>query len=213
MPSKVGGRLVLLIPYEIATHWKRSISAAIRDFRKKEEVFLDNLNLARKIAHEYSHKCPEPYEVLENLAFTGLWKAVDRLEEDRARLSTFSQRYIQGEIQRYLRDHGYKLVRVPRAWQEWYELVQREYRRQEDAYNQGLRLIPAPSVVELDEMLKSANETQGLLGTTRPPKVDDVKYGRIYLTWPELVAAMSRQVFSFDAMEVERNYDDDDGEL
>lgn len=204
------GRLALLIPYVIAVHWRRSISAAIRSFKEKEELFLNNLNLARKIAHEYSHKCPEPYEVLENLAFVGLWKAVDRLEEDRAKLSTFSQAYIKGEIQRYLRDHGYKLVRVPRSWQEWYELVQREYRRQEDAYNQGLRLIPAPSLEELDQMFKSANDTQGLMGTTRPPKVDDDKQGRIYLGWSDLMQAMSRQVVSFDAMEVERNYGDDE---
>lgn len=208
MPSQVyKGRFALLIPYVIAQIRTRSIRAVINDFKKKEKVFLANLNLARKIAHEYTHKCPEPYEVLENLAFTGLWKAVDRLDQDKASLSTFSQRYIQGEIQRYLRDHGYKLIRVPRAWQEWYELVQREYRRQESAYNGGLRLIPPPPIDELDGMLKQANDLQGLLGTTRPPRIDDPKQGRIYLSWSDLVQAMSRQIFSFDAMEVERDYE------
>lgn len=189
-------------------HYRRSIAVVIQDFKKKEKVFIANLNLARKIAHEFLYKCPESYDVLENLAFTGLWKAVDRLDNERASLSTFAQPYIKGEIQRYLRDHGYKLVRVPRAWQEWYELVLREHRRQDAAYSKGLRMIPAPTVEELDEMLKKANDDQGLLGTTRPPKVDDIKKGKVYLKWQELCQAMARQIVSFDALEVEREFDD-----
>lgn len=186
----------------------RSLSSAIRDCKAKQAILNDNLNLARTIAHKFAQKAPEPYEVLENLAFTGLWKAIERWEPSKARLSTFSYSYIEGEIQRYLRDHGYKLVRVPRAWQEWYQLVNREYRRQEDAYNKGLRAIPPPTMEELDEMFKRANDSQGLLGTTRPPKVSDLSRdgGRIYLKWSELTEAMARQIISIDAMVVECDY-------
>lgn len=69
-------------------------------------------------------------------------------------------------------------------------------------------MIAAPTLEELDLMLKEANDSQGLLGTTRPPKVNDSRKGKIYLNWDELSEAMARQIISFDALEVERDYGD-----
>ena len=72
------------------------------------------LSLARRLARGYS-RGREPLEDLEQVAFIGLLKAIERYEIDRgAAFSTFAVPTIAGELKRHFRDYTW-LVRVPRA--------------------------------------------------------------------------------------------------
>lgn len=81
---------------------------------RRNKIALANDGLARKIAHQQSQVCPEPYDDLLQLARIGLMKAVERFEEDRDnRFSSYAVPWIRGEIQHYLRDK-WGAIRVPR---------------------------------------------------------------------------------------------------
>jgi RNA polymerase sigma-B factor len=70
--------------------------------------------LARRLASGFN-RGREPLEDLEQVAFIGLVKAIDRFEADRGTaFTTFAVPTITGELKRHLRDHTW-LVRVPRA--------------------------------------------------------------------------------------------------
>src|SRR5215210_1847215 len=70
--------------------------------------------LARRLASGFK-RGREPLEDLEQVAFIGLMKAIDRFEADRGTaFTTFAVPTITGELKRHLRDHTW-LVRVPRA--------------------------------------------------------------------------------------------------
>lgn len=189
------GRLIIVVPLLILGIYARRLEYHWRKYR--DGILIDNIGLARAIAHDYVKKSPEPYEVLENLALTGLSRAIEQYDPSKqVRLSTFSRRYIQGEIQHYLRDH-IKSVRIPRSWQEWYEAVIRYHRRLEDAYNRGDRSIPAPPIVQIDEMFRSPSARGLMVGPIKPPAG---------VSWAEIEEAMNRKVYSLDAMIQEADY-------
>lgn len=77
-----------------------------------------NAGLVRKVAHQVSKRCAEPYEDLEQMGYLGLVRAIERFNpyQNRA-FSSFAVPYIRGEMLHYLRDKG-SLVRIPRRWQE-----------------------------------------------------------------------------------------------
>ena len=81
--------------------------------------------LVRKMAHQFSHQCPEPYEDLEQIGYFGLIRAIERFDPNQGyAFSSFAVPYIRGEILHFLRDRS-SLVKTPRRWQELYNQGQK----------------------------------------------------------------------------------------
>lgn len=81
--------------------------------------------LVRKIAHQFSHQCTEPYEDLEQIGYLGLIRAIERFNPKQGyAFSSFAVPYIRGEIMHFLRDRS-GLVKIPRRWQEVYNQGQK----------------------------------------------------------------------------------------
>ena len=79
-----------------------------------------NIGLVRKVAHQVSRKCAEPYEDLEQIGYLGLIRAIERFDlHQGSAFSSFAIPYIRGEMLHYLRDRG-SMMRIPRRWQELY---------------------------------------------------------------------------------------------
>lgn len=79
-----------------------------------------NVGLVRKVAHQVSRKCAEPYEDLEQIGYLGLIRAIERFDlHQGSAFSSFAIPYIRGEMLHYLRDRG-AVMRIPRRWQELY---------------------------------------------------------------------------------------------
>ncbi|TAE56679.1 MAG: RNA polymerase sigma factor SigF [Nostocales cyanobacterium] len=76
--------------------------------------------LVRKIAHQFNHRCDEPYEDLEQVGYFGLIRAIERFNPNHGyAFSSFAVPYIRGEILHFLRDRS-SLLKIPRRWQELY---------------------------------------------------------------------------------------------
>ncbi|HEY9861867.1 MAG TPA: sigma-70 family RNA polymerase sigma factor, partial [Candidatus Obscuribacterales bacterium] len=66
-----------------------------------------NAGLVRKIAHQVSHQCAEPYEDLEQIGHLGLIRAIERFNPSQGcAFSSFAVPYIRGEMLHFLRDRG-----------------------------------------------------------------------------------------------------------
>ena len=79
-----------------------------------------NTGLVRKVAHQISLQCTEPYEDLEQIGFIGLIRAIERFSPYQGcAFSSFAIPYIRGEMLHFLRDKG-NVMRIPRRWQELY---------------------------------------------------------------------------------------------
>jgi len=79
-----------------------------------------HVGLVRKIAHQFSHQCAEPYEDLEQIGYFGLIRAIERFDPNQGyAFSSFAVPYIRGEMLHFLRDHS-TIVKIPRRWQELY---------------------------------------------------------------------------------------------
>ena len=112
------------------------------DERAREHLLQRWSPLARRLAKGFS-RGHEPLEDLEQVAFIGLLKAIERYETDRGTaFSTFAVPTITGEIRRHLRDHTW-LVRVPRALKDLSTAVARAETDLES------RLGRAPTAAEL----------------------------------------------------------------
>jgi len=83
---------------------------------RREEMITDLLPLARRLASRYRHS-GESQEDLEQVAYLGLVKAVDRYEPDRGPLVRYAVPTILGELRRHFRDKGWG-THVPRSVQE-----------------------------------------------------------------------------------------------
>jgi RNA polymerase sigma-B factor len=87
------------------------------DDRLRNRVVREYMPLARKLARRY-HRGREPLEDLEQVAYLGLVKAVDRFDPAHGnRFSSFAMPTITGELRRHFRDTGWA-VHVPRGMQE-----------------------------------------------------------------------------------------------
>jgi RNA polymerase sigma-B factor len=87
------------------------------DRAARDEVAARMLPLARSLARRYANK-GEPLEDLEQVAFLGLIKAIDRFDLSRdVRFATYAVPTIAGELKRHFRDRGW-MMRVPREVQE-----------------------------------------------------------------------------------------------
>jgi RNA polymerase sigma-B factor len=77
-----------------------------------------NIGLVRKVAHQLSRQCAEPYEDLEQVGCLGLIRAIERFNPHQGcAFSSFALPYIRGEMLHYLRDKS-SVLRIPRRWQE-----------------------------------------------------------------------------------------------
>lgn len=95
----------------------------------RNQIVRLNTGLVRKIAHQVSHQCTEPYEDLEQIGFIGLIRAIERFNPTQGcAFSSFAVPYIRGEILHFLRDRA-NMVKVPRRWQE----LQKEGQRAKEA--------------------------------------------------------------------------------
>ncbi len=84
-----------------------------------------NTGLVRKMAHQFTHQCNEPYEDLEQIGYLGLIRAIERFNPTQGyAFSSFAIPYIRGEILHFLRDRT-GIVKIPRRWQELHHQGQR----------------------------------------------------------------------------------------
>jgi RNA polymerase sigma-B factor len=79
-----------------------------------------NAGLVRKVAHQVSKTCNEPFEDLEQIGYLALIRAVERFNPNQGTaFSSFAIPYIRGEMLHYLRDRS-SMMRIPRRWQDLY---------------------------------------------------------------------------------------------
>jgi len=120
--------------------------------RLRNELVRRNVGLVRKVAHQVSRRCAEPYEDLVQVGCLGLIRAVERFDVGRGHsFSSFAVPYIRGEMQHYLRDRS-SLVRIPRRLQE----LARRGRRVGQEATQEMGRIPGEQ--ELAEFLDISQE-------------------------------------------------------
>ena len=109
----------------------------------RQRMIEAHLPLARSLARRYRHG-GEPLEDLEQTAYVGLVKAVDRFDPERGTFPGFAIPTILGELRRHFRDRGWSL-KVPRRIQERSLAVERET----EALGAALRR--APTAAEIAE--------------------------------------------------------------
>jgi RNA polymerase sigma-B factor len=87
------------------------------DLAAREELVERFLPFARDLARRYTYT-DEPFDDLQQVAYLGLIKAIDRFDPDRGtKFTSFAAPTILGELKRHFRDKGWAL-RVPRDLQE-----------------------------------------------------------------------------------------------
>ncbi len=100
---------------------RRTQESLLRAYREGDLAARDELveqlrPLARRLASRYRNSA-ESRDDLEQVAYLGLLKAIDRADPDRGELVRFAVPTIMGELKRHFRDHGWTM-RVPRSLQE-----------------------------------------------------------------------------------------------
>ncbi|MBD2100920.1 RNA polymerase sigma factor SigF [Leptolyngbya sp. FACHB-261] len=116
-----------------------------------------NAGLVRKVAHQVSHQCAEPYEDLEQLGYLGLIRAIERFDPRQGcAFSSFAVPYIRGEMLHFLRDRS-SSVKIPRRWQKLHKEGQRATRELTEALGRQPRdqEIAASLCVSVDEYRQS----------------------------------------------------------
>ncbi len=86
------------------------------DVRAREEVINRLLPLAKRLAGRYRHT-GESQEDLEQVAYLGLIKAIDRYDPELGPFVRYAVPNIMGELKRHFRDKGWSM-HVPRSIQE-----------------------------------------------------------------------------------------------
>jgi len=113
----------------------------------RNQIVRLNTGLVRKIAHQLSHQCSEPYEDLEQIGFIGLIRAIERFNPTQGcAFSSFAVPYIRGEILHFLRDRA-SIVKLPRRWQD----IQKEAQRVRETLTKTLGRQPQD--IEIAEAL------------------------------------------------------------
>lgn len=88
------------------------------DVGAREQIARRYMPLARRLAAKHRNSS-EPPEDLEQVAYLGLLKTIDRYDPERGSFTGYAVTTIRGELKRHFRDHGWTL-HVPRALQERY---------------------------------------------------------------------------------------------
>ncbi len=89
---------------------------AAGDVRARDRLAEKFMPLARRLAGRYRH-AGEPQEDLEQVAYVGLLKAIDRYDPAVGPFVRYAVPNILGELKRHFRDKGWAM-RVPRSLQE-----------------------------------------------------------------------------------------------
>ena len=84
----------------------------------REEIAQRHMPMARRLARRH-RRSNEPVEDLEQVAYLGLLKTIDRYEAGRGAFVGYAVTTIRGELKRYFRDHGWTM-HVARPVQERY---------------------------------------------------------------------------------------------
>jgi RNA polymerase sigma-B factor len=128
----------------------RSVDPTSAESRRLRSALVSaHMGLARKVAHRKAKTSPESYEDLEQIAVVGLITAINRYNPFKvnpktgrvAAFSSFAMPYVDGEIGHFERDDYRGRVRVPRAWLELHQKVQRVKRQ----------LAKCPTPIEMAE--------------------------------------------------------------
>jgi RNA polymerase sigma-B factor len=82
------------------------------------------MDLAEKIAGNFSRRTIHSKEDLLQLAMIGLIKAARRYDPSRGPFRPYGRTYANGEITHFLRDNGF-LLKVPPTWREIHARGQR----------------------------------------------------------------------------------------
>ncbi|MGB7443190.1 MAG: sigma-70 family RNA polymerase sigma factor [Coleofasciculaceae cyanobacterium] len=117
-----------------------------------------NAGLVRKIAHQVSRQCAEPYEDLEQMGYLGLIRAIERYNPEQGGVfSSFAVPFIRGEMLHFLRDKG-SLVKIPRRWQE----LQRQGRQAGKQLTANLGRLPKDAEIarEINVSLQKWQESK-----------------------------------------------------
>ncbi len=114
--------------------------------------------LVRKMAHQFSRQCTEPYEDLEQIGYFGLIRAIERFNPHQGyAFSSFAIPYIRGEILHFLRDRT-GVVKIPRRWQELHNQGQKK--RKELALSLGRTPTDGEIALELKVSLQEWLESK-----------------------------------------------------
>jgi RNA polymerase sigma-B factor len=113
------------------------------DVVARDEMARRFMPLARRLAGRYRHT-GESLEDLEQVAYLGLLKAIDRFDLERGPFVRYAVPNIMGELKRHFRDKGWGL-HVPRSVQERVLIVNRA------SESLGGRLGRSPSPKDLAE--------------------------------------------------------------
>ena len=92
------------------------LAYASGDLRAREELVRAYMPLAKRLAGRYRHT-GESQDDLEQVAYLGLIKSIDRYDPDLGPFTRYAVPNILGELKRHFRDKGWG-IRVPRALQE-----------------------------------------------------------------------------------------------
>ena len=96
----------------------------VRPHAAANALALEHMDLAEKIAGNFSRRTVHPKEDLLQLAMIGLIKAARRYDPSRGSFRPYGRTYANGEITHFLRDNGF-LLKVPPTWREIHARGQR----------------------------------------------------------------------------------------
>ena len=131
------------------------------DLSAREEIVRRYMPLASRLAAKYRNSS-EPREDLEQVAYLGLLKTIDRYRPDAGTFTGYAVTTIRGELKRHFRDHGWAL-HVTRPVQERYLKVNAA----SDALVAQLGRSPTPAEIaertdlSLDEVAAALDAAHG----------------------------------------------------
>ncbi len=106
---------------ELFVRYSKNKSKTLRN-----QLAIANDGLARREAHRQSQLCDVPFEDLVQIARIGLLQSIERYDISSGHaFSSFAIPCIRGEIQHFLRDHAWDMVKVPRRSKEIASAVKR----------------------------------------------------------------------------------------
>jgi hypothetical protein len=107
-----------------ASHYRPRRQRPVRPHAAADALALEHMDLAEKIAGNFSRRTVHPKEDLLQLAMIGLIKAARRYDTSRGPFRPYGRTYANGEITHFLRDNGF-LLKVPPTWREIHARGQR----------------------------------------------------------------------------------------
>jgi len=113
---------------EAIWHYHRRKLSGTATTKERNRLVEANQGLVRKEAHRWHKLSRETLEDLIQVGNIGLIKAIDRCNPNQGNFSTFALQCIRSEIQHYLRDKGWGVMKPPRKWVETVAKVRRLHR-------------------------------------------------------------------------------------